>query len=75
MNKNTARIKRWQLKQVAAGKCRVCGKPRNLYKNYCDAHMEKERLRQRRVRGTQPWKPGGSGREPIVAIGSGDQGC
>lgn len=28
----------YQNAQVAAGNCSICGKPRNRYKRFCDAH-------------------------------------
>jgi len=30
---------RWARKQVKAGKCRICGEPRNKYKSLCDMHQ------------------------------------
>ena len=35
--------RRWQIKQVKAGRCQICKTPRNRYKHYCDFHGEKMR--------------------------------
>ncbi len=44
-----SRQREWQLKQVAAGKCKQCGKPRNLYAAYCD-DCEAKHNKQRNFR-------------------------
>lgn len=46
-NGNMRRQRRWQLKQVALGKCEICGKKRKHYKARCDACAIKTRNYQR----------------------------
>lgn len=54
------RQREWQLKQLALGNCRLCGRPRNLYRFQCDPCQEKvrelDRERKRRKK-----KAAGSG--------------
>lgn len=41
--------RRWQITQIAAGKCSTCGLQRNLYATQCDDCGEKT-LNRRRIR-------------------------
>lgn len=59
----------WQQKQVAAGNCRICGQPRNLYAVECDDCHEKAAKRRRKKSKHKPWKKGGRGRPPKGAEG------
>jgi hypothetical protein len=43
-----SRQREYQRRMVASGRCRLCGEPRNLYANFCDAHAEKSREQQRK---------------------------
>ena len=41
---------RWQLKQIALGRCVICGQPRNLYATHCDSCAIPVRKRSREQR-------------------------
>lgn len=42
-----SRQARWGNKQIALGRCKSCGKPRNHYARLCDQCSVKERIKQR----------------------------
>lgn len=52
---------RWAQKMQKRGRCRTCGKPRNISKQYCDLHHEWQKNYQReRYYNTRPapeWNP------------------
>ncbi len=52
-----SRQRRWQIKMKQAGRCILCGKPRNKYAQHCDDCW-------RDVAGGKPWTPGKKGRPP-----------
>lgn len=64
----------WQVKMMmqGQGRCLICGKDRNGYKQYCDSCAERRRERERKygeryrreVLGFKPCRPGGKGRPP-----------
>lgn len=60
-----------QRRNIAAGNCGQCGKPRNMYKSLCDACQAKERersrVRMRKRGGHRPQNECGIGR-PIGTI-------
>jgi len=44
--KKLSRQRRWQLKQTAAGRCTICGKPlADNSKSFCPEHRERNRRR------------------------------
>jgi hypothetical protein len=57
---------RWQLKQVAQGRCARCGAKRKHYTGLCDDCQVNDRLRQQRRTGCRPWHEGKRGRPPKV---------
>ena len=57
---------RWQLKQLAAGNCKICGKPREHYKQLCDIHQLARRIAVRKQLNTKPWQPGSRGKKPFI---------
>lgn len=61
--KQAARAKRLR----DAGLCPGCSKVKDgPYKWFCIACSVAGRLRNRKTAGTQPWRPGGRGRPPLV---------
>lgn len=54
----------WEKKQIAAGNCGQCGKPRSLYSHLCDEHALEKRVRERERLGCLPHRVGGPGRPP-----------
>lgn len=56
----------WARKQVAAGNCGKCGKPRNLYATRCDLCAVKHRINVRKKNGNNAWKPGCRGNKPKI---------
>ena len=66
--RRVSRQREWQITQVQAGNCAICGSTRRLFPQFCDRHqVEKrqcDRLYQRKKRGSKPWRPGGRGRPP-----------
>jgi hypothetical protein len=66
--------RRWQLEQVAKGRCAYCPNPLTDFAYRCNPcalkHRERHRLRQQDRRGYHPWRPGGRGRRPIHCGGS-----
>lgn len=54
----------WQRKQVAAGRCRNCGKDRMSYRFLCNECQRKKREKEREKMNLLPWEPGGRGRKP-----------
>lgn len=50
--KPVSRQRRWQLKQIAAGRCMLCGKKRSNWSSHlCDEHLATARERARRQKG------------------------
>lgn len=45
-----SRQRRWQRKQVAAGMCKICGKPRGKCRQFCDPCNEKIKKHRRAKR-------------------------
>ena len=58
----------YQLRHKAKGLCIICTNP-NVDGTRCQIHLEINRKYQRiylqKLRGHNPWKPGGPGRPPI----------
>lgn len=42
-----SRQRRWQMKQIEQGRCQICGRPRNRYRDRCDWHQNENRNRSR----------------------------
>ena len=63
----TSRQYRWQLKQIALGRCARCGAKRKHYTVLCDSCQVNDRLRQQQRTGSRPWHEGKRGRPPRVA--------
>ncbi len=42
------RAKRWQAKQILAGNCECCGRPRKTYNRLCDYHHIKKNVSRRK---------------------------
>ena len=61
-----SRQREWSRRQVEAGKCGLCGEPREHYEQVCDSCASKARTRMRGKKNFAPWRPGGKGRPPIV---------
>jgi hypothetical protein len=59
---------RWQLKQIALGRCARCGAKRSHYTVLCDVCQVSDRLRQQKRTGSRPWHAGKRGRPPKVAV-------
>jgi hypothetical protein len=57
---------RWQLKQIAQGRCARCGAKRNHYSVLCDSCHIADRIRQQERTGSRPWQKGRRGRPPLV---------
>ena len=57
---------RWQLKQLALGRCARCGAKRKHYSVLCDSCQIDDRLRQQQRTGSRPWRAGRRGRPPKV---------
>jgi hypothetical protein len=64
----TSRQYRWQLKQIALGRCARCGAPRNHYTVLCDICQIDDRVRQQKRAGCKPWQKGKRGRPPRVLL-------
>jgi len=62
----TSRQYRWQLKQIAQGRCARCGAKRKHYAVLCDACQINDRFRQQARSGGKPWRKGKRGRPPRV---------
>lgn len=56
--------RKWQRRMKAAGRCVICGEPRNLYWSHCDPCQVKVTAKLRAKSGHKPWRPGGIGRPP-----------
>ncbi len=56
----------YQRRNLAAGRCRQCGQPREHYPYRCDACVLLDRAAQRRRRGHAEHREGGRGRPPKV---------
>lgn len=61
-----SRQRLWQKKMVSEGKCSLCAKPRNSYKQLCDACQIKQRKRRRLTMKYSPQVPGNRGRSPRI---------
>jgi hypothetical protein len=68
MKKPTSRQYRWQLKQIARGRCARCGAKRAHYSILCDFCHVADRIRQQERCGCRPWQKGGRGRPPKVKL-------
>ena len=68
MKKQTSRQYRWQLKQIALGRCARCGARRTHYSVLCDACHIADRVRQQERSGCRPWQKGSRGRPPKVKL-------
>jgi hypothetical protein len=64
----TSRQYRWQLKQIALGRCARCGEKRNHYTVLCDACQVQDRVRQQQRSGCRAWQKGKPGRPPRVML-------
>lgn len=40
------RQRRWQLRMIAAGRCRICGAKRGLSRQFCDVCWERDKRRR-----------------------------
>ena len=56
--------KAWREKNVAAGLCARCGRPRKTYAYHCDSCQATKDAENRRREGFQPWRPGSRGAIP-----------
>jgi hypothetical protein len=63
-----SRQRKYQLRQVALGKCQICGKDKHQNSVFCGNHLLQHRLRQRRLKGYDEKRETGSGR-PSICIG------
>lgn len=68
MKKQTSRQYRWQLKQIAQGRCARCGSKRVHYAVLCDSCHIADRVRQQQRLGSRPWQKGRRGRPPKVTL-------
>ena len=59
---------RWQLKQIARGRCARCGAKRTHYSVLCDSCHITDRIRQQERTGSRPWQKGKRGRPPKVKL-------
>lgn len=64
----TSRQYRWQVKQMAQGRCARCGSKRSHYSVLCDSCHLADRVRQHERSGSRPWKKGLRGRPPKVML-------
>ena len=60
----TSRQRAYQVRQVAAGLCRLCANPHEPGGPHCTRHREAATRRVRKKNGNKPWRPGGPGRPP-----------
>jgi len=68
MKTKTSRQYRWQLKQIALGRCARCGAKRTHYSVLCDFCHITDRVRQQERSGRRPWQKGKRGRPPKVML-------
>ncbi len=75
--KPPSRQRLWQLEQHRTGLCTLCAE-RAVTNDYCQEHRlqtnNRKMLRNRKINGWEPWRPGGRGRPPLAYLAGKKEG-